>query len=724
MHRVRMLRHYGVEPYMVFDGGPLPAKRHTEIERAKRRAESRAQVEALMKKGLHSQAEAILTKCVDVTPEMAYQVIKALKAENVAYVVAPYEADAQMAFLEQQGIVTGIITEDSDLLVFGCKNVIFKLDSGGDCVVISRKRFGEVRDTPLTGWGDKEFREMAILSGCDYLPSISGMGIKTSYKLLRKWNTVPRVLQCLRMESKMKVPEDYLEAFRTAELPFLYQRVYDPESKRVVPLTPISAAQSWDEEKDAYVGRDLGPETAQGIANGTLHPKTYQPIDDINAQYRPETRKGPLREKNAPLNPANGRTLKDFFSVIPKSKPSPPQRTSTNSRLDVARPTALGTNSGARTLSEQMDSERELQKQKIVEARADEIMMANGVVRSRFFDPSRSKRKRSSDCSPTTPRHSRRPRPTSPSNLSDKENVVISSLDQVEQEEGYRTPDGSDILEVSSPIEHLKLTQVTEVFLDDDPDRTLVDDTISSSPTGSTTRSRGKKHAVAPESPTKVNQKGTVLVVNTPESSQGRMYRSAIFGPDLGGSFLDDIEGSDSGEEKFDNLTPDDQSQVVSTVTIMSDGASWDDRVDFQVDVDLELDGMDGVDDIADSAAQKVMLGWRNQWSHIPSISSSSIKSSVKLSQTETDGGSAPSSSDSVVFLEFKKGPSPVSNVRSKFKRRQPLQMVHPAAGQKSRRPTELATDRVGRGQVESGSLDAELPSLSLRLDEFRYRGR
>lgn len=35
MHRVAMLRHWGITPYVVFDGGPLPAKRGTEDSRAK-----------------------------------------------------------------------------------------------------------------------------------------------------------------------------------------------------------------------------------------------------------------------------------------------------------------------------------------------------------------------------------------------------------------------------------------------------------------------------------------------------------------------------------------------------------------------------------------------------------------------------------------------------------------------------------------------------------------
>jgi hypothetical protein len=35
MHRVRLLRYHGITPFIVFDGGPLPAKKGTEESRAK-----------------------------------------------------------------------------------------------------------------------------------------------------------------------------------------------------------------------------------------------------------------------------------------------------------------------------------------------------------------------------------------------------------------------------------------------------------------------------------------------------------------------------------------------------------------------------------------------------------------------------------------------------------------------------------------------------------------
>lgn len=76
MHRVRLLRHHKVQPFVVFDGGPLPAKKGTEVERKQRRDENLAKGNALAAQGKHSDARDYYVKCIDVTPQMAYQLIK------------------------------------------------------------------------------------------------------------------------------------------------------------------------------------------------------------------------------------------------------------------------------------------------------------------------------------------------------------------------------------------------------------------------------------------------------------------------------------------------------------------------------------------------------------------------------------------------------------------------------------------------------------------------
>ncbi|EGO03709.1 hypothetical protein SERLA73DRAFT_101960 [Serpula lacrymans var. lacrymans S7.3] len=259
MHRVRLLRHHKIQPYIVFDGGPLPAKKGTEAERKQRRDENLAKANALAVQGKHTQAREYYVKCVDVTPQMAFQLIKALRAEGVPYVVAPYEADAQMAYLERIGLVDGIITEDSDLLVFGCRNVLFKLDSVSSTITsISRADFGSVTATEggisLHGWSDSQFRAMAILSGCDYLPSIPGVGLKTAWTLLRKHKTADQVIRALRLEGKKAVPRGYLEAYKLAEKVFLHQRVYCPLDEKLVSLIEIPQDELWDSKQEAYIG--------------------------------------------------------------------------------------------------------------------------------------------------------------------------------------------------------------------------------------------------------------------------------------------------------------------------------------------------------------------------------------------------------------------------------------------------------------------------------------
>ena len=76
MHRVRLLRHFGIKPYIVFDGGLLPAKKGTEHERKRKREENLARGNTLTAQGRHTQAREFYLKCIDVTPQMAFQFIK------------------------------------------------------------------------------------------------------------------------------------------------------------------------------------------------------------------------------------------------------------------------------------------------------------------------------------------------------------------------------------------------------------------------------------------------------------------------------------------------------------------------------------------------------------------------------------------------------------------------------------------------------------------------
>jgi len=271
-----MLIHFGVKPYVVFDGDYLPSKEHTEKERAERRRESKRVGLELLRTDRLAQAQLELQKAVDVTPVMARELIEELKRLEVPYVVAPYEADSQLAYLEKQGIISGILSEDSDLLVFGAKCLLTKLDQYGECVMINRADFTACREVSLVGWTDKEFRMMAMLSGCDYLPGIEKMGLKTAYRLVRKHKVIDRVVRTVQFDGKMKVPAGYLESFTRAERTFLYQWVYCSASQRLVNLNQIPS--DMDLADMPYIGKSVEPNLAVGVAAGDLDPNTKEKI--------------------------------------------------------------------------------------------------------------------------------------------------------------------------------------------------------------------------------------------------------------------------------------------------------------------------------------------------------------------------------------------------------------------------------------------------------------
>lgn len=69
------------------------------------------------------EARSYMRRSVDITHEMALQLIKECRKRNVDCIVAPYEADAQLAYLNIRNIAHVVITEDSDLILFGCTKV-------------------------------------------------------------------------------------------------------------------------------------------------------------------------------------------------------------------------------------------------------------------------------------------------------------------------------------------------------------------------------------------------------------------------------------------------------------------------------------------------------------------------------------------------------------------------------------------------------------------------
>jgi exonuclease-1 len=320
MNRVRMLIHFGITPYLVFDGDNLPSKAGTEKDRRERRKEGKRLGLELLKVGKTSQAHLELQKSVDVTPEMARAVIEELKHHNIQYVVAPYEADSQLAYLERKGIIEGVLSEDSDLLTFGVKCLITKLDKYGDCIEVNRNHFTACREVSFVGWSDADFRKMCILSGCDYLPGIGGLGLKTAHRMLRKHKTVDRLVKAAQFDGKLKVPAGFMASFDQAEKTFLYQWVYCPVAKQLVNLTPLDDGVNLVDM--LYLGEEVPSHIAMGVARGDLYPRTKLPMQIISKTKPSGKPLAPSRRASAVVQTPDSKGSKPIDSFFkPKRTP-------------------------------------------------------------------------------------------------------------------------------------------------------------------------------------------------------------------------------------------------------------------------------------------------------------------------------------------------------------------------------------------------------------------
>ncbi|KAJ2368182.1 Rad2 nuclease [Coemansia sp. RSA 2610] len=276
MTRARMLRHYGVEPLFVFDGGPLPSKRATELERQKHRMERRLQALELWAQSKKKKAFEMFQRSLEATPQMAKVVIEELKREGFRYLVAPYEADAQLAYLERTGVIAASISEDSDLVAFGCKRAVFKLDQYGECVMFERSKMEQTQAVDLSGWSAQRVRWMCILSGCDYAASVPGIGLRRAYRYAARATSILDAVRRMRADS-IAVPEGYEALVERAEQTFMYQRVYDPQLKRLAHV--LELAEGVCVETMPFVGEALEPQIAQQIAEADIDPFTYEPFD-------------------------------------------------------------------------------------------------------------------------------------------------------------------------------------------------------------------------------------------------------------------------------------------------------------------------------------------------------------------------------------------------------------------------------------------------------------
>ena len=325
-----LLQNNDITPVVVFDGVSSPAKAPTSAKRRERKEAARAKGMGLIERGDHAAARKVLLGAFEVTPEMTTELMLELKKRKMEFVVAPYEADAQLAYMASVGSIHGIITEDSDLFAYGCeKPILFKLcATSGTVEELSMKRLLEGHGE-LKGWSKEELRALCVLSGCDFLPSVKGMGFKTALKVIKKFGTrsgtetLEKTLRQLRTMDRWKegCTEEYCEAASRAVEAFTHGLVYDVDRGTCVFMNEEGVYGGEEGASLELCGRrdltHLGPRMVRGeagllerVCRGEVCGRTFEPI-----QARPKS-PGPLMSAFALVKKKEEKVKGGIFSFV------------------------------------------------------------------------------------------------------------------------------------------------------------------------------------------------------------------------------------------------------------------------------------------------------------------------------------------------------------------------------------------------------------------------
>ncbi|KAJ6111667.1 hypothetical protein N7523_007728 [Penicillium sp. IBT 18751x] len=200
----------GIKPLYVFDGAPPKLKSGELAKRGARKAEAHEAHEEAKETGTAEDIEKFSRRTVRVTREHNDECKQLLKLMGIPYIDAPTEAEAQCAVLARAGKVYAAASEDMDTLCFEAP------------ILLRHLTFSEQRKEPIQeihldktleglNMDRKQFIDLCILLGCDYLEPIPKVGPSTALNLIREHGSLEKVVEFMNNDPKKKfvVPESW-----------------------------------------------------------------------------------------------------------------------------------------------------------------------------------------------------------------------------------------------------------------------------------------------------------------------------------------------------------------------------------------------------------------------------------------------------------------------------------------------------------------------------------
>lgn len=174
---INILLSYNINPVFVFDGKPPEEKTQTLNIRKERRKEASEQCKEILEKINSGEAdcndlynyERFKQESTRITREKVNTIKKIISGFNLTQYTANGEADELCAFLVLNGYCWGCMSDDMDMFVYGCNNIVRDVDI--------YKQTAVVYNLPVILYelniNYANFKQVCILAGTDYNNNMS-----------------------------------------------------------------------------------------------------------------------------------------------------------------------------------------------------------------------------------------------------------------------------------------------------------------------------------------------------------------------------------------------------------------------------------------------------------------------------------------------------------------------------------------------------------------------
>jgi flap endonuclease-1 len=192
-YRTSKLMQAGMKICYVWDGPSPEFKRKTQEARAFIKEEAKKKHKEALEKKDYDKARLYAQQTAHLNEDMIKEAIDLLKAMGIPSIQAPSEGEAQIAFMNKEGVINYAVSQDFDSLLFGAPKLIRnitlsgkrKLPYGGGYTFVYPELLELKKNLKALGIDREKLILIALFCGTDYNDGVKGIGPKKALDIVK-----------------------------------------------------------------------------------------------------------------------------------------------------------------------------------------------------------------------------------------------------------------------------------------------------------------------------------------------------------------------------------------------------------------------------------------------------------------------------------------------------------------------------------------------------------